>query len=92
MSWRDICETVRVCHRSQSAGLTIQPINGGDNGRPNDSASDTIYFVISGYGILRCEDKEMECTAGDVLFIPRGYPHRFARLDGEIRIWRIELI
>jgi hypothetical protein len=33
----------------------------------------------------------MECTAGDVLFVPRGHEHRFERLDGEIRIWRISL-
>jgi mannose-6-phosphate isomerase-like protein (cupin superfamily) len=38
---------------------------------------------------LRCEDAEIECTAGDVVFVPKGCPHRFDRLDGAIRIWRI---
>ena len=43
--------------------------------------------IISGYGVLRCRDTAMECTAGDVLFVPRGHEHWFERLDGEIRIW-----
>ncbi len=42
--------------------------------------------IISGYGVLRCRDTAMECTAGDVLFVPRGHEHWFERLDGEIRI------
>jgi mannose-6-phosphate isomerase-like protein (cupin superfamily) len=91
MSWTEACETLRVCHRSQAACVSIQPLGDGEDGRPNDGAFDMIYVVVSGFGVLRCEQKEMECTAGDVLFIPRGHPHRFERMDGEIRIWRIEL-
>ncbi|HEY6430534.1 MAG TPA: cupin domain-containing protein [Acetobacteraceae bacterium] len=92
MSWKDACDTLRVCHRSPSAGVSIQPLDDGANEQPSDSTSDTIYVVISGYGILRYEDTDIECTAGDVLFVPRGHPHRFARMDGEIRIWRIRLL
>jgi mannose-6-phosphate isomerase-like protein (cupin superfamily) len=91
MSWRDACETLRVCHRSETASIRIQPFDGAESGPPDDGSSDVIYVVVSGYGVLHLEGKEMECTAGDLLFIPRGHPHRFERTDGEIRIWRISL-
>jgi len=91
MSWRRACETLRVDLKAQTAGLNIQPLDDGHGEQSNDGTSDTIYFVISGYGVLQCEDKAMQCTAGDVLFIPRGHPHRFERMDGVIRIWMIKL-
>ncbi|MGI4959519.1 MAG: hypothetical protein ACRYGI_18215 [Janthinobacterium lividum] len=34
----------------------------------------------------------MDCTKDDVLFVPRGHPHYFERLDGNIRLWRISLV
>jgi mannose-6-phosphate isomerase-like protein (cupin superfamily) len=46
---------------------------------------------VSGYGLLRCGDMSLECTEGDVPFVPAGRPHWFERLDGEIRMWRISL-
>jgi mannose-6-phosphate isomerase-like protein (cupin superfamily) len=92
MSWSDACATMRISRTAQSVGLVIQPLDVGEKGPPNDGLSDTIYFIISGYGTLHCDNKKMDCTAGDVLFIPQGTPHRFERMDGEIRIWRIELL
>jgi mannose-6-phosphate isomerase-like protein (cupin superfamily) len=92
MSWSDARETLRIHRMAQSAGLIIQPLSDSENGQPDASASDTIYLIISGYGTLHCDNNEMDCTTGDVLFIPRGHPHQFERADGEIRIWRIQLI
>jgi mannose-6-phosphate isomerase-like protein (cupin superfamily) len=92
MSWREACETLRIVSQPQTAGFRIQPLDEGENGRHNDSTVDTIYVVVSGYGVIRYDNSEMECTAGDVLFIPEGNPHRLERLDGAIRIWMIELI
>jgi mannose-6-phosphate isomerase-like protein (cupin superfamily) len=91
MTWTDACESLRACSLSKTGSLCIQPLDESGNGQLNDGASDTIYFVIAGYGVLQCGSKELECTVGDVLFIPRGHPHRFERLDGAIRIWRINL-
>jgi mannose-6-phosphate isomerase-like protein (cupin superfamily) len=91
MSWRQACETLRVCHRSGSASVAIQPLDRAESGPPDDGSSDVIYIIVSGYGILRLDGREMECTAGDLLFIPRGHPHRFERTDGDIRIWKISL-
>ena len=93
MSWKDACDTLRVCHRSPSAGVSIQPLDDGANEQPSESTSDTIYVVISGYGILRYEDNDIECTAGDVLFVPR-WPSTSvcAHGRGRSRIWRIRLL
>ncbi|MCK1288612.1 cupin domain-containing protein [Bradyrhizobium sp. 44] len=91
MSWRQACETLRICHRPGTASIRIRPLDGPESGAPDDGSSDTIYVVVSGYGMLRLDSKKMECTAGDLLFIPRGHPHHFDRTDGEIRIWKISL-
>jgi mannose-6-phosphate isomerase-like protein (cupin superfamily) len=90
MSWTDARESLRVCSSSQTDSLCIQPLDESD-GQLNDGVSDAIYIVIAGYGVLQCGSKEIEYTAGDVLFIPRGHPHRFGRMDGALRIWRISL-
>jgi mannose-6-phosphate isomerase-like protein (cupin superfamily) len=91
MSWSEACETLRVRHRSETASIRIQPLDGVESAAPDDGSADSIYVVISGYGMLRLDGKEMECTAGDLLFVPRGHPHCFERTDGEIRIWKISL-
>jgi mannose-6-phosphate isomerase-like protein (cupin superfamily) len=91
MSWRDACKTLSVDYRCHSSGLVIQPLDDSENGIENDGGFSTIYVVISGYSVLHCGEKEIECTDGDVLFVPRGHPHRFERMDGEIKIWRTQL-
>jgi mannose-6-phosphate isomerase-like protein (cupin superfamily) len=92
MTWSDACETLRIWARTETAELAIEPLDEGETGHADDGYSDTVYFINSGYGVLRCHDRDMECTAGDLLFIPRGNPHRFDRMNGDIRIWRIRLI
>jgi mannose-6-phosphate isomerase-like protein (cupin superfamily) len=91
MSWRDACETLRIFYRSEASSLSILPLDSVESGAADDGSADAIYIIVSGYGSLRLDGKEMECTAGDLLFIPRGHPHRFERTDGEIRIWKISL-
>jgi mannose-6-phosphate isomerase-like protein (cupin superfamily) len=36
-----------------------------------------IYVIVSGNGVLRCGETALECTMGDLLFVPRGHPHGF---------------
>jgi hypothetical protein len=59
------------------------------DGYKSDGIADTVYVIESGYGVLRWGETALECTAGDVLFVPGGQAHRFERLDGTIRVWRI---
>lgn len=89
MSWAQACKIIGVTGPSEALALDVRGINHVENGCLNDGLRETVYVVISGFGVLHSEDVEMECTAGDVLFVPRGCPHRFERLDGDIKIWSI---
>lgn len=91
MPWSKVGDALRIRACADNARLEIQGLDHAEDGYPNDGYADTVYVVMSGYGVLRCGDMSLECTDGDVLFVPRGYPHFFERLDGEIRIWRISL-
>lgn len=89
MSWEEACKVIRVTGPSEAIALDVHGVTHAENGRLNEGSRETVYVVISGFGLLRSDDGEMECTAGDVLFVPRGCPHRFERLDGDIKIWSI---
>jgi mannose-6-phosphate isomerase-like protein (cupin superfamily) len=92
MSWDLACKVVSVSGPSEAIALEVRCMSYVENGHSNDNLSETVYVVISGFGILRCADSEVPCTTGDVLFVPKGCPHQFERLDGDIKIWRISLI
>ena len=70
--------------RTRNLGLD----RAGD-GYASDGLADTVYVIASGYGVLRWGDVVLECTAGDVLFVPAGRAHRFEQVDGAMRVWRI---
>jgi len=89
MSWEQACKVIGVTGPSQAIALDVQGVTNAENGRLNDGSRETVYVVISGFGVLCSEGMDLQCTAGDVLFVPRGCPHRFERLDGDIRIWSI---
>jgi mannose-6-phosphate isomerase-like protein (cupin superfamily) len=89
MPWKQTCKIIGVTGPSDAIALDVNGVDHAENGRLNDGSHETVYVVISGFGVLCSEDVELECTAGDVLFVPRGFPHRFDRLDGDIRIWSI---
>jgi len=89
MSWEQACKAVGISGQSDAIALDVHGVSHAENGRLNDGSRETVYVVISGFGVLCCEDMDLPCTGGDVLFVPRGCPHRFERLDGDIKIWRI---
>jgi mannose-6-phosphate isomerase-like protein (cupin superfamily) len=91
MSWPEVQEAVRVFARSIGYILEIRALDDVEAGHQATGMTDTVYVVIAGYGVLHNGDTATECTAGDVLFVPRGHEHWFERLDGAIRIWRISL-
>jgi mannose-6-phosphate isomerase-like protein (cupin superfamily) len=91
MPWSEVGRALRISAHRAGAVLEILGLNQDGQGHPNDGRSDTVYVIVSGYGLLRHGEQALECTGGDVLFLPRGHPHHFERLDGEIRIWRISL-
>jgi mannose-6-phosphate isomerase-like protein (cupin superfamily) len=91
MPWPEVERALQICARIESVVLQIQALGHAENGHHSDGRADTVYIIVSGYGLLRCDAAAFECTAGDVLFMPSGAPHHFERLDGEIRLWRITL-
>jgi mannose-6-phosphate isomerase-like protein (cupin superfamily) len=92
MPWSEVGQALRICARSHGAILEIRGLDHAENGHPNDGHADTIYMISASYGALRCGDTILECTEGDILFIPSGYPHHFEQMDGKIRLWRISLM
>jgi mannose-6-phosphate isomerase-like protein (cupin superfamily) len=89
MSWEEACKIINVTGPSEAISLDVHGVSHVAIGCLNDGLCETVYVVISGFGVLRSGDVALECTAGDVLFVPRGCPHCFERLDGDIRIWSI---
>lgn len=89
MPWDKACKLIGVTGTNAANALDIRGVDHAEQGCLNDGSHETIYVVISGFGVLHSDGSNMECTAGDVLFVPRGCAHRFERLDGDIKIWRI---
>lgn len=92
MPWSEVDQALRIRARSDGRVLEIRGLGHAADGHPNAGLHDTVYVIVSGYGVLRCRETAMECTGNDVIFVPSGAPHHFERLDGEIRIWQISLI
>jgi mannose-6-phosphate isomerase-like protein (cupin superfamily) len=91
MPWTQAQQTVRVLARADGLALEIRAVDGTEEQPRSPSLGDDIYVVISGYGALRCGEEVVECTAGDVVLAPSAVAHRFERLDGELKVWRISL-
>jgi mannose-6-phosphate isomerase-like protein (cupin superfamily) len=89
LSWAQACRAIGVRGAEDPRSLDVHGLTDAENGQQNDGSHEFVYVVVAGFGVLHFADEQMECTGGDVLFVPRGCPHRFERLDGEIRIWRI---
>jgi mannose-6-phosphate isomerase-like protein (cupin superfamily) len=91
LPWHEAEQRLRLHAQNGNATLDIRPI--GQSGEPpaDPGLSDIVYVVIVGYGLLHCAETTLEFTTGDVLFLPRGHPHRIEGLNGEIRLWRIAL-
>jgi mannose-6-phosphate isomerase-like protein (cupin superfamily) len=89
MSWSDAAEFIGVSGSSLGVALEFRSQTREEDGRVNDGSQETVYVVIAGFGVLRCGGVDMECTGGDVLFVPKGCPHSFQRLDGDMKLWRI---
>jgi hypothetical protein len=89
MLWEQACKVVSVTGVRGPVALDVRGLTYVENGRSNDGSRETVYVVVSGFGLLRSSGLDLQCTAGDVLFVPRGCPHHFERLDGDIKIWKI---
>ncbi len=48
---------------------------------------DELYIVIAGDGEFVRDDERLNFTAGDVLFVPAGMPHRFENFSEDFVTW-----
>jgi hypothetical protein len=87
MLWAEACRMISIS--GPTAALEVRGLTHAENARQNDGSHEIVYIIVGGFGALQHGDTAIECTSGDVLFVPKGCPHRFERLDGEIKIWRI---
>ena len=92
LPWSEMGQVLCVRSASEGCALEICGLDRVADGHGNGGLTDTVYIIASGYGVLRWGETALEYTAGDVLFVPGGQVHRFERLDGEIRIWRISAV
>jgi mannose-6-phosphate isomerase-like protein (cupin superfamily) len=92
LPWAEACKTICVSGSSEKTTLDVCGLTFEDSGQHNDGMRETVYVVTAGFGALRWDEEDIECTAGDLLFVPRGCPHHFERSDARIQIWRISMI
>jgi mannose-6-phosphate isomerase-like protein (cupin superfamily) len=89
LSWDQAIRAIGIGGPSEGVALDVQAVSQAENGCRHDGRREVVYVVVAGFGVLRWEDSELEFTAGDVLFVPKGCLHHFDQLDRTVRIWRI---
>lgn len=73
------CETLNFMHSDyMPAGVSI--------GLHKHEANEEIYYLVSGKGIITCDDKEYEIKAGDISICRIGHSHAFKATDDCILI------
>ena len=92
LPWSEVGQGLFIQGQTEGCALEVHGLDRVGEGHASDGLVDTVYVIVSGYGVLRWGEMALECTAGDVLFVPGGPAHRFERLNGEIRIWRISAV
>jgi hypothetical protein len=64
MPWSEVGRALRISAHRAGAVLEILGLNQDGQGHPNDGRSDTVYVIVSGYGLLRHGEQALECTGG----------------------------
>jgi mannose-6-phosphate isomerase-like protein (cupin superfamily) len=72
-----------LAHGSMS--LELYAPSGTDPQLPH--AQDELYIIVSGSGVLDLNGADIAFTAGDVLFVPAGMPHRFTQFTDDFQTW-----
>jgi mannose-6-phosphate isomerase-like protein (cupin superfamily) len=69
---------------TMSAGIYGLPIDGTDPQVPHHE--DEMYVVIAGRAAVRVADESSPVSAGSVIFVPAGVPHRFDSIGEDLRV------
>lgn len=76
------CEFLHV--PSMSAGLYVLGAGALDSQAPH--TEDELYYVIDGYGVVDIAGAVQAVGPGSLVFVPAHAPHRFHRIDEELRV------
>lgn len=52
-------------------------------------AKDELYVIASGRSAFIRDNEHIECSTGDVIFVPAGMPHRFENFSDDFATWVI---
>jgi mannose-6-phosphate isomerase-like protein (cupin superfamily) len=52
-------------------------------------AQDELYVIARGHGSFNRDGEEIDCKAGDVLFVPAGMKHHFENFTDDFATWVI---
>jgi quercetin dioxygenase-like cupin family protein len=69
---------------AMSAGLYVLPAGAIDPQRPHHE--DEMYYVVRGKGRFRAGEKDLEISAGSVLFVAAEVEHRFYDIADELAV------
>ncbi|WFF42154.1 cupin domain-containing protein [Salinicola endophyticus] len=50
-------------------------------------ARDELYLIASGSAVLNRDGERLAASVGDVLFVPKGMPHRFDTFSADFSTW-----
>ena len=74
--------TEHLRHGTMSVGL-YAPV-GADEQQPHEQ--DEVYIVAEGRGEFVRGEERLACSAGDVLYVGAGVPHRFENFE-DLKVW-----
>jgi len=67
-----------------AAGILV--LKSGDEDTQEPHESDEVYFIISGNGYLKIQDKDFKVSKNKLFFVAKGVPHFFYGNTKELKV------
>ena len=67
-----------------AAGILV--LKSGDEDTQEPHESDEVYFIISGNGYLKIQDKDFKVLKNKLFFVAKGVPHFFHGNTKELKV------
>lgn len=72
--------------RQPSMSLGLYRLRAGEADPQQPHQQDEVYYVISGKGKLRVEDKVYNATPGSILFVAKLAEHKFIYIEEDLEL------
>jgi mannose-6-phosphate isomerase-like protein (cupin superfamily) len=73
-----------INHTNIAAGILVLKPGQTDTQTPHDS--DELYYIISGDGFLKINNRDYEITEGNAYYVQKDTPHKFFGNKNELRV------